>query len=67
VEDGTVKVWTTASPTDGQANLAICEILAQKLGLPKSAVFVERGQTSRNKTVIAQGLSQEKALSRLSV
>lgn len=64
-DDGTVKVWVTASPTDGQANLAVCELLAKRLGLPKTAVSVARGETSRNKQVVAQGLSSEEALLRL--
>lgn len=59
-------MWTTASPTDGQANLAVCELLAQKLELPKSAVSVERGHSSRDKIIVAQGLSLEKALFLLS-
>lgn len=61
-EDGTVKVWVTASPTDGQANLAVCELLAKKLGLPKTAVSIARGEASRDKQVIAQGLSISEAL-----
>jgi uncharacterized protein YggU (UPF0235/DUF167 family) len=60
-----VKVWVTASPTDGQANLAVCELLAKKLGLPKSAVSIVRGESARDKQVIAQGLSESEALLRL--
>jgi uncharacterized protein len=66
VVDGIVKVWVTASPTDGQANLAVCELLAKKLGLAKSRVSIVRGdESSRDKQVIAEGLTTDDALLRL--
>jgi len=64
-EDGAVKIWVTASPTDNQANLAVCELLAKKLGVPKSAASVSRGQASRDKLVAIHGLSLAESLSRL--
>jgi uncharacterized protein YggU (UPF0235/DUF167 family) len=60
-----VKVWVTASPTDGQANLAVCELLAKRLDVPKSAVSIVRGESSRDKQVLVQGISTDEALSRL--
>lgn len=57
VSDGAVKVWLTASPTDGQANAALCELVADQVGVPKSSVSVIRGHTSRNKTLRIDGLS----------
>lgn len=51
--DGTggFRVWTTAAPEDGKANAAICALLADHLGLPKSRLSVVRGATSRQKVV----------------
>ena len=65
VAEGAVKVWVTASPTDGQANLAVCELLAKRLDVPKSAVSIVRGESSRDKQVLVQGLSTDEALLRL--
>ncbi len=46
-----LKVRIRAMPEKGMANAAIEALLARALGLPKSAVSVERGETQRLKTV----------------
>lgn len=46
-----LKIRVTAVPEKGKANAAIEALLAKALGLPKSAVSVERGETARLKTV----------------
>jgi hypothetical protein len=40
-----------AVPEKGKANTAIEALLSKALGLPKSAVSVEKGETQRIKTV----------------
>lgn len=54
-EDGAgqafLKVRVRAIPEKGKANTAIEQLLAKALGLPKSAVSVEKGETQRIKTV----------------
>jgi len=60
-----VKVWVTASPTDGQANEAVCRIVAETLDVPPSAVRVVRGQTSREKTIGVSGLALAEALAKI--
>ena len=65
VKDGEVKVWVTASPTDGQANAAVCELLADKLGIAKSRVVVLRGHTSRNKVLTVSEMRHEEILHEL--
>jgi uncharacterized protein (TIGR00251 family) len=66
VVDGVVKVWLTAPPIDGQANAALCELIAKKLGIAKSRVQVIRGETSRSKHVEIEGLSEEVVITTLS-
>lgn len=44
-----LKLWVTVPPEDGKANKAVAALLAKALGLPKSAVTLERGQSSRAK------------------
>ena len=56
----------SAVPEKGKANAAIEAMLARSLGLPKSAVSVEKGETQRIKTVrISTGPAIAKALEAL--
>lgn len=48
-------VKVTAPPDKGKANAAIIKLLAKKLGLPKSALSVRAGETSRFKTIHIEG------------
>lgn len=49
--DGSVKVYLHESPTDGKANEALKEILAQEFNVPKSRVKIIRGQKGRRKLI----------------
>lgn len=49
VEGGAVRVWVAAPPDKGKANKATIAAVAQALGVPKSAVTLVRGETSRQK------------------
>ena len=51
-----LKVKVHARPVEGRANEALCEFLADALGLPRRAVSVLRGDTSRQKLVRIDGL-----------
>lgn len=42
-------VRVTAAPEGGHANAAVCIVIAKRLGVPKSAVRVMRGDISRHK------------------
>jgi uncharacterized protein (TIGR00251 family) len=52
-----LKVKVHAPPVEGRANEALCEFLADTLGLPRRAVTVLRGDTSRQKLVRIEGRS----------
>lgn len=61
-----LKVRVRAVPEKGKANAAVEALLAGALGVPKSAVSVEKGETQRIKTVrIAAGADIAKALQAL--
>ena len=52
-----LKVKVHAPPVEGRANDALCEFLAETLGLPRRAVTLVRGDTSRQKLVRIDGLT----------
>ena len=50
-----LKLRVRALPTDGEANTAVVALLAKILKLPKSGIALERGSTSRVKTLRLAG------------
>lgn len=50
-----LRLAVTAPPHDGEANAAVIALLARALRLPKSAVSVSVGHTSREKTIAIRG------------
>jgi uncharacterized protein (TIGR00251 family) len=50
-----LKIRLAAPPVDGKANEALVKFIAETLGLPKSAVLLKSGQTSRRKVVEVSG------------
>ncbi|BBN89141.1 DUF167 domain-containing protein [Azospira sp. APE16] len=46
-----LKIRLAAPPVDGKANAALLAFVADRLDLPKSAVSLKSGQTSRRKVV----------------
>ena len=60
-----LKVKIHAPPVAGRANAALCEFLADTLGLPRRAVTLANGDTSRQKLVRITGLTLAAVKSRL--
>jgi uncharacterized protein (TIGR00251 family) len=50
-----IKIAVTAPPVDGEANAAVIECVARALGVPRRAVSVVSGATSRTKVVEVEG------------
>lgn len=67
LQDGAVKVRIAAPPVDGEANDALLRFLAKKLGIPRAALELVRGQTGRRKAVRVHGLTDAEARGRLGV
>jgi uncharacterized protein len=65
VVDDRLKVAVTAPPVEGEANAAVCELLARALGVPRRAVEVVRGEGGRRKTVRVRGLGVDQVAARL--
>ena len=50
-----LKIRLAAPPVDGKANEALIRFIGETLGLPRAAVSLKSGQTSRRKVLEIQG------------
>jgi uncharacterized protein (TIGR00251 family) len=53
--NGEMKIRVMAPPVDSAANEALVRFLADQLELPRQAVQIVRGETSRHKTIALRG------------
>lgn len=53
-----LSVRVTAPPEGGKANASVCRLIAARLGVPKSAVTVVRGESSRHKSLEIAGADE---------
>ena len=65
VRDGRLIVRVTAPPVDGEANTATIEALADALDLPRRALRIVSGASSRNKTVEIASIDASQIAARL--
>ncbi|HYB40954.1 MAG TPA: DUF167 domain-containing protein [Candidatus Methylomirabilis sp.] len=63
--DGVLRVRVSAPPTEGRANQAVIELLANSLGVPRSSIRLERGAGSRDKLFRLADCSLEELRARL--
>lgn len=62
---GALKVRLAAPPVDGAANEALVRWIADRLDVPRSAVSITGGGSSRTKTVEVAGIDEAEARRRL--
>lgn len=60
-----LKIRLAAPPIDGRANDCLMAFLAERLGVPRSALALRSGQTSRRKVVVVAGIEAGTVSSRL--
>jgi hypothetical protein len=65
IEDGVLAVRLAAPPVEGAANKALIALLAEALGVSRSAILVESGTRSRHKRVRISGLAPDEVRRRL--
>ena len=63
--DNALLVRLNAAPVDGAANAELIEVLADALDVPRRAVTIVSGGTSKQKRVRIEGISAARAASRL--
>ena len=57
--DDTLRIRVTDPPTDGKANAGVIALLAKALGVSKSKLQIVRGQSSRNKVISVDTLTEQ--------
>jgi uncharacterized protein (TIGR00251 family) len=57
--NGVLRVSVAAAPVDGQANVALCKLIAKRAGVARGRVSVIRGERSREKVVHVEGLTRD--------
>lgn len=65
IDEREVCISVTAPPVEGKANKALIKFLSRTLDLPKSALEIKRGETSRIKLVEIAGMTKEEAIKKL--
>ena len=65
VRDGRLVVRVTKPPVDDAANEAVIALIAAALDVPRHAVQIVAGMTSRNKTVLITGIDEPRCRERL--
>jgi uncharacterized protein (TIGR00251 family) len=55
--DGVLRVSVAAAPVEGQANAALCKLIAKRTGIARGRVSVVSGERSREKVVRVEGVT----------
>jgi uncharacterized protein len=53
---GALLVRVNAPPVDGRANVAVCRLIAKRVGVSAGSVTVMRGVSSRDKVLRVEGV-----------
>jgi uncharacterized protein (TIGR00251 family) len=59
MHDGRIKIAVTAPPVDGEANAAVIELLARRLGIARGNIEVVAGASSRRKTIKIANVTEQ--------
>lgn len=65
VEDGVLQARVSAPPVDGKANKALCRLVAKRVGVAPSHVSVIRGEKSRDKLLLIEGIDESTLMGRI--
>ena len=65
IQGHSLRIRLAAPPVDGAANEALLRFLSEQLSVPRTAVQLASGHTSRSKVVTVSGIDVEKARMKL--
>jgi uncharacterized protein len=63
--EGVLHARVSAPPVDGQANRALCRLIAARAGVPQSRVEILRGERGRTKLLRVDGVGLQELLAAL--
>jgi uncharacterized protein len=63
--DGVLQARVSAPPVDGKANRALCRLVAKQAEVAPSRVSVVRGEKSRQKVLLIEGMEEAELRERL--
>jgi len=63
--DGVLQAKVAAPPVDGKANQVLCRLIAKRAGVAPSRVSVIRGEKSRQKILLIEGIDEPTLIGRL--
>ena len=63
--DGVLQAKVSAPPVEGKANKALCRLVAKRAGVAPSRVSVVRGERSRDKVLLVEGVDEPTLMGRL--
>lgn len=64
-DEDTLRLRVTAPPAEGKANAGVIALLAKTLGVSKSKLQIIRGQSSRDKIVSVDTLTEQEVRQRV--
>lgn len=64
-EDDVLQARVSAPPVDGKANRALCRLVAKQAGVAPSRVTVVRGEKSRQKLLLVEGVDEAELKAKL--
>lgn len=64
-EERVLRIRIAAQPVKNKANRKLIEFLSKQLGVSKSRVVIEKGETSRRKIVVIEGMTQSESIKSL--
>lgn len=67
VHDGNIKISLTAPPVDGKANSELVKFISRSLKIPKGAVEIVSGESSRRKLLAVSTLSAKDIAEKLAL
>ena len=65
IRDGVLFIRVTAPAVDGRANESMRRLVANRLGVPKSAITIIKGHRSRDKVIEIDGVDESTVLAAL--
>ena len=67
LKDGVLQVKINAPPEKGKANEEFLTFMAERTGVKKSFLTIIKGQTSRDKVILIQGISNDELIRKMQI